>query len=93
MARHPHTEHSSHTDESHTEEGVAPVHKRKIIQVAVWDTGNGGLIALCDDGTLWERSELTMTWSQVDISGLEVPMPPPMPSATAGAVGAAQPAM
>ena len=92
MARHPHTEHS-HTDESHTDEGAAPVHKRKIIKVAAVPTGNGALVALCDDGTLWERSDLTAMWAQIDTSTVEVPVPYPMPPATAGAVGAAQPAM
>ena len=89
-----HPRHGSHSEGSHTDEigPIGPAHRRKVVQVAVVDTGNGGLIALCDDGSLWELSYLTMKWSPVDISGLEVPTPPHVAPATAGAVGAAYPA-
>ena len=41
---------------------------RKIIQIAVNTIGNGGVLALCDDGTLWNGTPLTNQWAQVDTS-------------------------
>jgi hypothetical protein len=70
---------------------IGPVHHRKITQIVAIPTGTGGLVALCDDGTLWERSDLTGMWAQVDISMIEKAVPLPVIPATSGAVGAATP--
>lgn len=77
-----------------------PIKKRKVIQIAVNTAGNGSILALCDDGTLWVFTDSTITWAQIDTSVVDdaPAMPdtytgatPPTIPATAGAVGAATP--
>ena len=78
MATHP----KSHAENPHAENHAAeparppeadtpPPPLRRIIQVSVNNTGNGGLIALCDDGTLWAGSALVNQWSQIDTTVVE----------------------
>ena len=38
---------------------------RKIIQIATYP--NGGLVALCDDGTVWRQDPDGMAWEQINI--------------------------
>ena len=63
---------------------------RQIIQIAAISLGNGTVLALCNDGTLWEASPLTALWRQIDVDAITKSAPQAFPfPATAGGAGAA----